>query len=126
MISKIGYDPSTRKRQFDVAAEYTFLTCQVTNSYSDLQLTSGNITMDEDRQRYAGKVKIADTTIDGRNAIILHKTNADECDLDMQTKVGYFEVSILIDDASNVNGVKSCDHITDISTLLETFVGKDN
>ncbi len=126
-ISKIGFDPSTRHRATDVVAEYTFLTCQVetADKTQTLQLASGNITLDEDKQKYAGQTQ--PVTINGRDAVITtHKTSADECDLDMQTKVGYFEVGIIVDTAGAVKGLRPCDHIVDTATALEPYVGKDN
>ncbi|NQE89320.1 DUF3558 domain-containing protein [Nocardia terpenica] len=123
-VSTIGFDPATRKRMHDQVAEYTFLTCQFSNADGALQLASGNITLDEDKQRYAGKYQEID--INGRNAIQLNKTGTPECDLDMQTKVGYFEVSVLIDSSGRGKGVQPCGNIVQVASTLEPFIGKDN
>ncbi|MQY24372.1 DUF3558 domain-containing protein [Nocardia macrotermitis] len=126
-LARIGFDPTTRKRAQDMVAEYTFLTCQVetTDQTRTLQLISGNITLAEDKQRYAGKTQ--PTTINGREAITTtQKTSADECDLDIQTKAGYFEIGVIVETAGRVKGLQPCDHINDIGTTLEPYVGKDN
>jgi hypothetical protein len=90
-----------------------------------LQLDSGNVTLDEDKQKYAGKTQ--DLTIDGREAILVpHKTEADDCSLDMRTRVGYFGISVIIDTPGEVKGLKPCDRIVAIATALEPSIGKDN
>jgi hypothetical protein len=126
-LSKVGFDPSTRHRAEDMVAEYTFLTCQVETSDKTrtLQLLSGNITLDEDKQKYAGHFQ--PTSINGRDALMTtHKTSADECDVDMQTKAGYFEVAIIVDNAGQVKGLQPCDRAVDAATTLEPYIGKDN
>ncbi|WP_169542001.1 DUF3558 domain-containing protein [Nocardia jiangxiensis] len=122
-LAEIGFDPTTRERAQDLVAEYTFLSCQVetADQARTLQLDSGNITLVEDKQRYAGKTQLA--TVDGREAITTQKTNADECDLDMRTKAGYFEIGVIVETAGRVKGLQPCDHIVDIATTLEPYVG---
>ncbi|MEG8183828.1 DUF3558 domain-containing protein [Nocardia terpenica] len=123
-ISKIGFDPTTRQRGHDQVAEYTFFTCQFTGPDETLQLASGNITLDEDKQRYAGKYQELD--VNGRSAIQLNKTGAPECNLDMQTKVGYFEVSVLVDTSGRGKGLQPCGNIAQVASTLEPFIGKGN
>ncbi|MFI5780310.1 DUF3558 domain-containing protein [Nocardia sp. NPDC051570] len=123
-LAKLGYDPSTRKRMPDVVAEYTFFGCQVTNPDGALQLVSGNISLEEDKQKFAGRTQ--DVTINGRETVIVNKLTAEECDLDMRTKAGYFEVAVIIDTPGLAKGLKPCDHIVEVATALEPFVGKDN
>ncbi|MBF6330538.1 DUF3558 domain-containing protein [Nocardia transvalensis] len=123
-VAKLGYDPSTRRRLSDFVAEYTFLTCQFSNADTALNLNSGNISLEEDKQRYAGKTQ--DVTINGRDAVIVHKTSADDCVLDMRTKAGYFEVLLIVNTPGQLKGIKPCDHIVEVATALEPYIGKDN
>ncbi|MEG8177642.1 DUF3558 domain-containing protein [Nocardia terpenica] len=124
VVSKLGYDPSTRHRLSDFVAEYTFLTCQFRNSDGALNLNSGNITLEEDKQQYAGKTQ--DTTVNGREAIIVKKTSADDCTLDMRTKAGLLGITVIIDTPGQTKGLKPCDHISEIASAIEPTIGKDN
>lgn len=126
VITKIGFDPSTRKRGTDMIAEYSFLTCDFWNANDEtLQLDSGNISLDEDKQKYAGKFQ--SLSINGRDAIqVPQKTEADECAIDMRTKSGYFGVDIIVHTQGQLAGLKPCDHIVEAATALEPTIGKDN
>jgi hypothetical protein len=124
-ISKLGYDPATRERGNDIVAEYTFLTCNFSNKDAGLQLESGNVTLDEDKQKYAGKSQ--NLVVNGREAILTpNKTGSDDCSLDIRTKAGYFGINVIVNSHGDIDGMKPCDHITDIGTALEPYVGKGN
>jgi hypothetical protein len=124
-IQRIGYDPSTRQRGPDIVAEYTFLTCEFTNSDGALQIDSGNITLEEDRNKYSGKTE--DVNINGRDAVrVVNKGAGEGCDIDMRTRAGFVGVGVIVDTKGRMKGLKPCDHIFDIATTLEPYIGKDN
>jgi hypothetical protein len=44
----------------------------------------------------------------------------------MRTKVGYFEVGIIIGTRGIGKGLQPCDRIVDTATTLEPYIGKGN
>ncbi|WP_084496701.1 DUF3558 domain-containing protein [Nocardia amamiensis] len=124
VISRLGFDPATRKRGNDIVGEYTFLTCDFRTSDRTLQLDSGNVALEEVKSKYAGKTQ--PVTINGREAVITQKTNLDECSLDMRTKAGYLGLSFFVSTPGRVKGLKPCDGIVEAATALEPSIGKDN
>jgi hypothetical protein len=93
-MSRLGYNPATRKRSTDINAEYTFLTCQFQypNKAYVLGILSGNRTMDEGRAKETAEgAKVQDTTIGGRAAMIVRGSDPDTCDVLLQTKAGYID-----------------------------------
>ncbi|MBF6062821.1 DUF3558 domain-containing protein [Nocardia terpenica] len=122
-LQRAGFDPATRKRAHDIVAEYTFLTCHIDSARRLASLESGNISLDEDKQKYAGK-NIQALTINGRDAVLLQKSG-DTCSVDMRTKAGYFGISVLLT-SKGEETLKPCDGIVDIANILETSIGKDN
>lgn len=124
-FAKLGLDPSTRERGNDIVAEYTFLTCHVRNSDEALQLDSGNVTLDEVRQKYPGRTQ--DIVINGRNAVLTpNKTATNDCSVDIRTTAGYFGVTVIVSTPGEVKGMKPCDDIVHIAETLEPYIGKDN
>ncbi|MBO0853839.1 MAG: DUF3558 domain-containing protein [Nocardia sp.] len=125
-VAKLGFDVSSRARLADAVGEYTFLTCQFDSKDSGLQLLSGNITLEEDKAKYSQQIRQQGLQIDGREAIIVNKTGSQDCQLDMRTKVGYFEVAVIMNTPGLVKGIKGCDQIVETATALEPYIGKDN
>ncbi|NKY53631.1 DUF3558 domain-containing protein [Nocardia vermiculata] len=124
-VSSLGLDPSTRERGNDMVAEYTFLTCDVSNQDESLQLDSGNVTLDEVRKKYAGRTQ--DMSINGRNAVLTpNKTASDDCSIDMETKAGYFGVTVIVSTPGGLKGMKPCDNIVHIAETLEPYIGEGN
>ncbi|WP_181063081.1 DUF3558 domain-containing protein [Nocardia nova] len=124
-FAKLGLDPSARERGSDIVAEYTFLTCDVKNRDESLQMDSGNVTLDEVRQKYAGRTQ--DTTINGRKAILTsEKTGDNECSVDIETKAGYFGLTDILSTQGIGTGIKPCDRVTEMAETLEPYIGKDN
>ncbi len=124
-FTALGLDPSTRERGNDIVAEYTFFTCHVSNRDEELQLDSGNVSLDEVRHKYAGKTQ--DISINGRNAVLTpNKTASNDCSVDIQTKSGYFGVTVIVSTPGEVKGMKPCDNIVHIAETLEPYIGKDN
>jgi hypothetical protein len=93
-MTRLGYDPTTRKRMEDINAEYTFLNCAFKSpdrAYA-LDILSGNQTMDEGRAKDSSEgSQIQETTIGGRAAMIVRTTDTDTCDVLLQTKAGYID-----------------------------------
>ncbi|MFI5783156.1 DUF3558 domain-containing protein [Nocardia sp. NPDC051570] len=124
-ISKIGFDPSTRKRGNDMVSETIVLTCDFENADEGLQLDSSNVTLEEVKQKYAGRTQ--DLTINGRDAILTpNKSSSEDCSVDIRTKSGYFGVTFLLSTKGGLKGIQPCDHIVDAATALEPYIGKDN
>jgi len=124
-ISKIGFDPATRQRGNDIVAEQTFLTCDFSNKNDELQLDSGNVSLDDVKQKYAGRTQTL--TINSRAALLTpNKTSTEDCSVDMQTKAGYFGVTFIRSTQGGLAGIQPCDHIVDAATALEPYLGKDN
>lgn len=124
-VSSLGLDPSTRERGNDMVAEYTFLTCHVGNADESVRLDSGNVTLDEVRKKYAGRTQ--DMSINGRNAILTpNKTASDDCSIDMETKAGYFGVTVIVSTPGGLKGMKPCDNIVHIAETLEPYIGEGN
>ncbi|MBY8855399.1 DUF3558 domain-containing protein [Nocardia sp. CA2R105] len=94
-LTKLGYDPPSRTRSIsDIHGEYTFLSCDYKSPDSVYSLTimSGNRTMAEGRAKYASDGdQIQDTTIDGRQAMIVREKAGDFCSVVLQDKVGYID-----------------------------------
>lgn len=126
VIGNLGFDSSSRERATDVVGEYTFLTCKFDGTDASMSLFSGNITLEEDKARWADKIQRQGLSINGREAMIVQKTDPKVCDLDMRTKVGYFGVSVMMNVPGLAKGIGPCDHIVDIATALEPLIGKDN
>ena len=123
-VARIGFDPSTRKRGNDIVGEYVFLTCDFSTPERTLQLDSGNVTLDEVKRKYDGKTQ--PLNISGREAVMTHKTNADECSLDMRTNAGYLGLSFIVHTPGKSKGINSCDDIVEAATILEPSIGKEN
>ncbi|WP_158436359.1 DUF3558 domain-containing protein [Nocardia nova] len=124
-ISNLGFNPSTRERGSDIVAEYTFLTCDFNNEDVALQLDSGNIGLNDVKQKYLGRTQ--DLTINERPAIMTpSKTASNDCSIDIETEVGYFGITVIVNTHGGVKGLKPCDRIVDIATTLEPYIGKDN
>lgn len=118
-------DPSTRERGNDIVAEYTFLTCHVGNAAESLRLDSGNVTLDEVRQKYSGKTR--DVTVNGRKAVLTpEKTGDNECSVDIETKAGYFGLTDILSTQGIGTGINPCDRATEMAKTLEPYIGKDN
>jgi hypothetical protein len=94
-LTKLGYDPQSRSRSIaDIHGEYTFLSCEYKSpdSVYSLGIMSGNRTMAEGRAKYTSDGdQIQDTTIDGRQAMIVREKAGDFCSVVLQDKVGYID-----------------------------------
>ncbi|MQY24346.1 hypothetical protein NRB20_74810 [Nocardia sp. RB20] len=94
-LSKLGYAPESRARSLaDIHGEYTFLSCEYKSpdSVYSLNIMSGNRTMAEGRAKFTSDGdQIQDTTIDGRQAMIVREKAGDFCSVVVQDKVGYID-----------------------------------
>ncbi|WP_194290107.1 DUF3558 domain-containing protein [Nocardia macrotermitis] len=128
-LTRLGYDPATRKRPADINAEYTFLSCSVRSpdrAYS-LNILSGNRTMDEGRSNETSLgAQIQDTTIAGRQAMIARETDPGTCTVLVQTKAGYINFLRRIF-ADHINGPtpERCSGMTDLVQGILPRVGNN-
>lgn len=123
-IRSLGFDPATRARD-DFVAEYTFLECKFKSNLRFLRIKSGNITMAEERQRYAGMIE--DQDVNGREAFIVREpTSNDACALNMRTKEGYLRISTVLTVDALVQKIDRCDGILDMARTIEPTIGKGN
>lgn len=124
-FSALGLDPSTRDRGSDIVAEYTFLTCDVQNHDQALQMDSGNVSLDEVKEKYSGRTQ--NISINGRKAVLTpHKAATDDCSVDIETNAGYFGVTNIVNSYGAAKGMKPCDDIVHIAETLEPYIGEDN
>ncbi|MFC6010206.1 DUF3558 domain-containing protein [Nocardia lasii] len=124
-IQEAGFDPVSRGRGNDMLAEYSFLVCKFKkDSDGSLTLESGNVALDEVRQKYQSDIE--ELTINGRPAVKSRKDDPAGCSVDLQTNVGYFGITVRTHTAGLVKGMKPCDHIVHIATILEPSIGKEN
>ncbi|MFD3508281.1 DUF3558 family protein [Nocardia sp. NPDC058666] len=127
-IRAIGLDPTTRKRGRDLVAEYTFLTCDFASGPAQdrwsLAVDSGNVSLDEVRQRYAGKSENID--INGREAVRTVKNGATTCAVDMKTSVGYLGVEAAFEATPGPDTPAPCDKAMEFARGLEPIIGAGN
>lgn len=124
-IAEAGFDPASRHRGADMIAEYSFLICNFKQGQDQaLALESGNVTLDEVRKKYEGKT--SELIVNGRPAVQARKGDNRTCSIDLQTKVGYFGITVTTETPGRVKGLEPCDHIIEIATALEPAIGKDN
>ena len=119
-IREAGFDPASRKRA-DYPGEYTFLDCAYKSETRLLTISSGNISMEEERARFAGMIE--NLAVNGRDAIIVRSPaeSIDECALNMRTSQGYVRVSTLLK-PSILGKVDRCDRIVDIAKVIEPSI----
>ncbi|MFC6010207.1 DUF3558 domain-containing protein [Nocardia lasii] len=123
-IAEIGFEPASRRRARDLLAEYSFLTCRFMNGDDEaLSIESGNVSLDEVREKYAGSTE--ELLINGREAIKARKSSG-TCSVDLQTKVGYFGITVTTHTPGLVKNMQPCDDIVHIATVLEPAIGKEN
>ncbi|MFD3701966.1 DUF3558 domain-containing protein [Nocardia sp. NPDC058658] len=127
-IRELNLDPATRKRGKDLVAEYTFLTCDFTSAPSNARwsvlVDSGNVSLDEVRQKYVGQFENID--INGREAVKTAKTRNASCAVDMKTEVGYFGVDVILNHASSADTESPCDKAMELARGLEPVIGAGN
>lgn len=124
-IQAAGFDPESRRRGSDVVAEYTFLTCNFKKGEdAALALESGNVTLDEVRQKYPDDIE--ELVINGRPALKSKKDDPSGCSIDLQTNAGYFGITVRTHTSGRAKGMQSCDSILEIATMLEPSIGKEN
>ena len=121
-IREAGFDPASRERD-DYPGEYTFLDCVFNSDSRLITISSGNITMEEERARFAGMIENVD--VNGRESIIVRSPidAVDECALNMRTDQGYVRISTLLK-PSIVGKVDRCDRIVDIAKVIEPSIEK--
>lgn len=119
----MGFDPGSRARE-DFVAEYTFLECKFRSELRLLRVSSGNISMDEDRERFSGVSE--DTNINGREAIIVREPSrvADKCALDMRTNEGLVRVATVLSVEGLSRKLDRCDGIVDIAKAVEPTISE--
>lgn len=123
VISKAGYAPSSRERGKDQIAEQTFLTCNFDSDQRSLQVDSGNVTWDEDLQKYQQAQQLE---INGRPALWTNdRTFRDTCEIHLRTKVGFVRIAASLTDAVSVNDVSPCDGLQDTAAAIEPTIGPD-
>lgn len=123
VISEIGGDPKTRRRS-DFVAEYTFLDCKYDGRDWTLTISSSNITMAEERARYAGSIQEVD--VNGRSSIIVHQPEdgRDSCALTMPTKEGDLRIKTFLTTDALVRNINPCDDLMRIAQIVEPTIGK--
>ncbi|MEV0028980.1 DUF3558 domain-containing protein [Nocardia sp. NPDC050793] len=121
-IQSAGFEPGTRKRGNDIVAEYTFLVCQFNSSTRLLTIESGNVSLDEVRQKYTGQTR--ETKVNDREALITSKSG-DTCSVDMRTDVGYLGIAFLLTNQGK-ESLKPCDGIVEAANKIEPSIGKGN
>lgn len=125
-IRRAGFDPSTRKRGHDYIAEYAFLDCRFDSKLRHITISSGNVTMEQERQRYAGMIE--DLRINGREAIIVREPERvqQRCALNMRTRQGYVWLATSLNDEALIQRLDPCDGIVDIAKVIEPTIGQGN
>ncbi|MFF2083621.1 DUF3558 domain-containing protein [Nocardia sp. NPDC058176] len=127
-ISGLGLDPATRKRGTDLVAEYTFLTCGFasapTQALWTVQIDSGNVSLDEVRQKYEGRFENID--VNGRPSVMTVKNGDATCAVDMRTSVGYFGVEAALEFAAEPGAIAPCDKAIEFARGLEPVIGAGN
>ncbi|WP_336086313.1 DUF3558 domain-containing protein [Nocardia sp. SSK8] len=125
-IRALNLDPATRKRGRDLIAEYSFLTCDFAANPPQekwrLRVDSGNVTLDEVRQKYAGKYENVD--VNGREAVRTVKNGDPTCAIDIKTAVGYFGIEVA--DVAGSGSATPCDKAMEYARALEPVIGDDN
>ncbi|MFB7876974.1 DUF3558 domain-containing protein [Nocardia sp. NPDC056064] len=128
IVGTIGIDPATRQRGRDLVAEYTFLTCDFASATSGadwfLSVESGNVSLDEVRQKYAGKTE--NIEINGREAVRTVKVGDQTCDVDLETSVGYLGVGASYHGIPGTNSQTPCDKAMEYARALEPVIGDGN
>ncbi|KAA0024987.1 DUF3558 family protein [Antrihabitans cavernicola] len=121
-VRAMGFDPASRARD-DFVSEYTFLECKFKSALRYLTIKSGNITMEQERERYTGMFENLD--INGREAIIVREPNAnDTCALNMRTNQGYVRIATVLTVDALVQKIGRCDGIADIAKAVEPTIGE--
>ena len=122
-ISEIGADPKTRRRS-DFVAEYTFLDCKYDGTDWTLTISSSNITMAEERARYAASIQ--EVKVNGRSSIVVHQPEdgRDSCALTMPTKEGDLRIKTFLTTDALVRNVNPCDDLMRIAQIVEPTIGK--
>ncbi|WP_158675680.1 DUF3558 family protein [Nocardia stercoris] len=124
-IKAAGFDPASRERGEDSPGRYTFLLCYFKNGSGRLSILSGNVTMSEAENKYAGRT--VPMTVNGRSALELSgEMGSNRCDVLFQTKAGYVQVGMNLNADTAVKGVKACDGLDKVAEAIEPSVGKDN
>ncbi|WP_278261051.1 DUF3558 family protein [Nocardia sp. AG03] len=127
-IHAIDLDPATRQRGRDLVAEYTFLTCDFAAPTGGekwrLQVDSGNVSLDEVRQKYAGRTENVD--INGREAVRTVKNGEKTCAVDLRTSVGYFGVEAAYAAIPGADTAAPCDKAMEYARALEPVIGTGN
>ena len=123
VISKAGYDPSTRERGKDQIAEQSFLTCNFDSETRGLQVDSGNVPWEQDLQKYTGAKQFE---VNGRQALWTNDdTYPDMCEIHLRTKVGFVRIAAILSDKVSINDVSPCDGLQDTATAIEPTIGPD-
>ena len=121
-VRAAGADPGTRRRN-DLAGEYTFLDCIYEGKDWTMTVSSSNITMAEQRQRYAGLIE--ETDVFGRPSIIVREPqDPDMCALTMPTNEGDLRIHLYLRTDALVRGMKPCDDTVRIAKVIEPTVGE--
>ncbi|MBY8858556.1 DUF3558 domain-containing protein [Nocardia sp. CA2R105] len=125
-ISEIGFDPATRERKDQIDDRYSFIGCMFDQKGSvdgsvmdvrELRIWSTNVTMDEFRQRYAGK--FTDAKVNGRDALI-HPDGAGTCFLETAGPDGTLDFQLGILDPNSTE--QACEKIIDIASVIQSVV----
>lgn len=124
-VRDAGYDPATRSRGEDFVAEWTFLNCSFDSDLASLLVMSGNVTLDEQKQKYGDRV--APTVVNGREAVIgrdLETRGA--CSISMRTAPGIVTVDRLLTLKGRTQGADPCEGIEKTASVIEREIGEGN
>ncbi|WP_187776157.1 DUF3558 family protein [Antrihabitans cavernicola] len=122
-IKALGLDPASRERD-DFLAEYTIFDCKFKSTVRRVTISSGNITMEQERTRYAGMIE--NLTVNGREAMIVREPEEvpESCALNMRTDQGIARISTLLTVEGLYQKLDRCDGIVDIAKAVEPTIGK--
>ncbi|KZM68160.1 DUF3558 domain-containing protein [Nocardia terpenica] len=128
-IQKLGFDPSTRKRDDLAADTYTFLGCNFGQKNAEgwntrtLEIKASNLTLQDFRTRPTES--LTNTTIAGRDAVtylLAGSAVSGTCFLAMDSPVGVINLQLDLNLARVVG--KPCDEIPALATTLQQDLPK--
>jgi hypothetical protein len=124
VIRRAGLNPATRQRT-DLAAEYTFLSCNYSGKQYGVGVSVGNVTFEESVDRYKDSSPQR-LEINGRESLIAHnEIDAPACLIAIRLRDGVMVVSVSpYEDAENIRA-DGCTLAPDIARIFESALPKD-
>lgn len=126
VISRIGFDPSTRERDDDVHTGYAFIACRFSrHEIKDekkqltgiLHISSTNITIDQFRQREGDN--FSSVTVNGSAAISFASPKAESCDIVTRGPDNSLDIAVAI---FGVPEKQVCDQAQEIGGVIDAVV----